>query len=356
VTSAAAHLLPAIALVAGFYALGVLLPVLGGPAVLQGVEVPNPVASAVAWLGIAGAVAGGFFVKERVVAIAARVENPTAPLSPPIPALRRFMARRTHRILALAGAGLLTQTFMPAFIGFKTAIPEFQSWGFWDRLFIDLDRSLHGGVHPWELLHPLLGSPWITVFLDRLYLFWFPVSIGGLLVLGFWASGADRTRLFLAFAGTWVGLGVILATGMASVGPCYVTHLAGMEDPYGDLMAYLRSVDLGKSLHALAIQDALWASYLEESRTLVSGIAAMPSLHVAIPALFALASWPRSRWVSVGFWGFTLLIFLGSVHLGWHYAVDGYVSLLAVIPIWLASGWVARRWKELRSRSRIVEE
>lgn len=30
---------------------------------------------------------------------------------------------------------------------------------------------------------------------------------------------------------------------------------------------------------------------------------------------------------------------IGSVHLGWHYAIDGYVSILAVIVIWKAVGW-----------------
>ena len=35
---------------------------------------------------------------------------------------------------------------------------------------------------------------------------------------------------------------------------------------------------------------------------------------------------------------FTLLIFLASVQLGWHYAVDGEVSMLTVPFIWWLSG------------------
>ena len=33
---------------------------------------------------------------------------------------------------------------------------------------------------------------------------------------------------------------------------------------------------------------------------------------------------------------FTFLIFLGSIHLGWHYAIDGYFgAALAVVCWWL---------------------
>jgi hypothetical protein len=31
------------------------------------------------------------------------------------------------------------------------------------------------------------------------------------------------------------------------------------------------------------------------------------------------------------------------VHLGWHYALDGYVSLIAMVPIWWLAGVIARQ-------------
>jgi len=37
------------------------------------------------------------------------------------------------------------------------------------------------------------------------------------------------------------------------------------------------------------------------------------------------------------------IIAVGSVLLGWHYAVDAYAGVLLVTPIWLACGAVARR-------------
>src|SRR3546814_4974916 len=35
---------------------------------------------------------------------------------------------------------------------------------------------------------------------------------------------------------------------------------------------------------------------------------------------------------------YAVVIFLGSIHLGWHYAVDGYVSIVAVAAIWAEIG------------------
>lgn len=72
---------------------------------------------------------------------------------------------------------------------------------------------------------------------------------------------------------------------------------------------------------------------------------AMPSMHVAIAVLLALFGWRLNRWAGAALTLFALLIMVGSVHLGWHYAVDGYVSAVVGIGIWYAVGWVQRRAK-----------
>ena len=38
-----------------------------------------------------------------------------------------------------------------------------------------------------------------------------------------------------------------------------------------------------------------------------------------------------------------VVILIGSVHLAYHYAVDGYFSILGTMAIWMVSGVLARR-------------
>jgi len=349
---AVTDLAPAAYLVCGFLVFGWILPFLGGPGVLELVQIPYPGSSILAWVALAAVIWGALFVWERSVALVRRFRSPENGLSPLFPAARRFGLRRSNRIMAAVGGAILINYFMPAFLGYKSAIPAVQPFGFWDSVFIQLDRTLHGGHQPWDLFQPLLGHPSATAFLDTLYYFWFQVSVFGFLILVVWSVGIRRSQFLFSFAATWVVLGILMATAMSSVGPCFVGYLEGFDDPYADLMSYLYAVHAERPLQSIQVQEMLWESHLADSRTLTSGIAAMPSLHVAIPALYAVAAWKLNRLVAVVLWVFTGLIFLGSVHLGWHYAVDGYVSLLLIPLVWWGSGWVVRRWQAwLRRRS-----
>ena len=53
--------------------------------------------------------------------------------------------------------------------------------------------------------------------------------------------------------------------------------------------------------------------------------------------------WPL--WVRRGLMVHAALIFLGSIHLGWHYAVDGYLAFALAYAVWRAMEPVARWWE-----------
>jgi hypothetical protein len=138
---------------------------------------------------------------------------------------------------------------------------------------------------------------------------------------------------------SWILLGTIGATLFSSVGPVYYGGVTAGPDPFAPLMEYLRSVDAAAPLTALWAQDLLWQSYVNPAGArLGEGISAMPSMHVSIAVLTALIGFRVNRWVGWLYTAFALVIFLGSVHLAWHYALDGYVSLGGTLVIWWLAG------------------
>ena len=74
-----------------------------------------------------------------------------------------------------------------------------------------------------------------------------------------------------------------------------------------------------------------------------TGISAMPSLHVAIATLCALFAWRCGPRAGMLMSVYAAIIFLASIHLGWHYAIDGYVSIVSTVLLWGAVGWALRR-------------
>lgn len=81
-----------------------------------------------------------------------------------------------------------------------------------------------------------------------------------------------------------------------------------------------------------------------------NGISAMPSMHVGLTLWLALVL-RHTRWAKLT-WTYFVLIWLGSVHLGWHYASDGLVAGLAILLIWRCAPFLA--WK-VRSKHPIKQ-
>jgi membrane-associated phospholipid phosphatase len=96
---------------------------------------------------------------------------------------------------------------------------------------------------------------------------------------------------------------------------------------------------------ALRIQEVLWQTYVNGSGS-IGGISAMPSLHVASSVLLALYGFRVSRAHGWCLTAFALMIFLGSIHLGWHYAVDGYLGAAVAFGSWA----IAIRLQQWQSR------
>lgn len=233
-----------------------------------------------------------------------------------------FATATSYLPVALAQV-ILVSVFWP----WKTRLPAFS----WDRTLSDLDRTLHFGWLPWQLLQPVLGYWPVTFLLSMNYSIWFMVMWTFWMTFAF-SERPQRAQFLIAFALLWILLGSVLATAFASAGPCFFGNLGLGDNPYADLMSYLKAADQSAPIFALGVQDLLWKGYAGSGTEM--GISAMPSLHNATALLMVLASrrfHPTLQWLlKIHF----VLIFLGSIHLGWHYAVDAYVSYAATLMIW----------------------
>lgn len=198
-------------------------------------------------------------------------------------------------------------------------------------------------ITPGSCSSPLFGTVEATALLDRFYYAWFPLGFVFVVWMAWSRRRELRLRFFLTFLLTWIVLGTVLATMFSSVGPCYYGRVVGSPDPFVPLMAFRREVDEIRPLRALEIQEYLWDAYSGHADRFLEGISAMPSLHVAMPALYTLVAFHVHRWMGTAFALYALLVLLGSVHLGWHYAVDGYASVLLVVLGWYAVGPPVRR-------------
>lgn len=237
-----------------------------------------------------------------------------------------------------------------AFSSYKAIIPQVHHFTF-DPLFAEIDRVLHFGTEPWHLTHAVLGSTAATTLVNIGYHLWFAV-LWVFLVWQLLAFDAplDRLRFFIAFVLLLIFMGSLTATLLSSAGPVYYGAVTGLDDPFGALNdklaaidAELRASDLPLRLWALDVQRWLWHSYKSGSASFGAGISAMPSMHVAVTFLIALSARKISR--SAGRWalGFAIFIQIGAVHLGWHYAIDGYLSIICTLIIWKAAKYIALR-------------
>ena len=75
----------------------------------------------------------------------------------------------------------------------------------------------------------------------------------------------------------------------------------------------------------------------------------MPSVHVASAVLFVFFGFGISRWLGWVMVGFASAIFLGSILLGWHYAIDGYAGAALAIVMWYAADAIVRRVPRLEA-------
>lgn len=246
----------------------------------------------------------------------------------------RFMLDMLRqRWLGAAPVILLSFLCITAFTTFKIAIPEIVPF-YADRMLAELDLGLHG-ADPWTWAHRVVPERISAVIFIGYGYGWHLQWFGTLLFVAFWNNPAARLRYLWALALTTILCGTVLAMALSSTGPIFHDQFYG-GDRFAALQTALARNSYAAPVHMYA-SDPLTA-YTSGRPELGGGISAMPSMHVAFVTLnaFFLTGFGR-RWAVAG-WSFAALILFGSVYTGWHYAVDGYLSILVVSAIWYLTG------------------
>lgn len=258
---------------------------------------------------------------------------------------RRMIAILRHHDTMVRGIPMFLSLliFMYAFTLFKANIEKFIPFS-WDVTFDRWDQALHFGTRPWEWLQPIFGNVVGTLILNVNYNFWFMVMQLFWIYFGFiHKPGLDRSRFYISFFLTWSIGGSLMAILFSSAGPCYYHMVVDGVNPYKPLMLQLQDFNAIVPIWAMDTQAMLWNLHSNDS--VMGGITAMPSMHNATALLFVLTTWNKSKRLRNLLILHMILIFLGSVHLGWHYAVDAYVAWALTLVLWSAAHLIAKWWE-----------
>jgi hypothetical protein len=253
------------------------------------------------------------------------------------PAAHRVFGLDASRLREIVPVLLAFPFVLASYTTIKTSLADLGPFT-WDARFADVDRVLHFGTDPWRLVNPLLGHPAVTRGVQVIYAAWGGVLVFSLLLAALWEPDRHRRlRFYACYFLMWPVIGNVLAWVFYSAGPAFLSAIDPADRRFDELTRFVASFG-SERFSAHAFQRYLWRAYVSGESHFATGISAFPSMHVALATLLVLASWGRNRVALAATGVFLLAIQLGSVHLAWHYAVDGYAAMLLTALIWLAIG------------------
>jgi hypothetical protein len=191
---------------------------------------------------------------------------------------------------------------------------------FWaDPYLAAIDHAIFR-TDPWRLLGFLNVGP-LAIFYHRA---WFALMIVTLLVVLTKPSSPEKSATLLTYFLLWSLFGPIVHTLLPAGGPVFYAQL-GYGNRFGGLV-----MEQETQLAA----HYLWRFYSTESFGGGAGISAMPSLHIATTAWMVIAVGQFARRWMLPMCAAAILIFLLSISLGWHYAIDGIVGAAGAYGLW----------------------
>lgn len=251
--------------------------------------------------------------------------------------IEEFIARLISALPFL----LMYPIFMSGFTSMKNLLNDTVPFT-WDHALLAFGTTMHFGAPLWQWL--AIDSRPVTLVLEFFYAFW------GVLVVAVPfsvclrpADCAKRTQFLVSYLLVMVLLGNVVAGLFMSAGPFWLQFSGHHHYPYAPLFDYLLRADPDGSFSAVTYQRYLWEAHMHGFSSFGTGVSAFPSIHVAIATLYVLFGWQFGRLARAASVLFLIAIMIGSVHLGWHYALDGYAGIAGAAAIYFAVGWALRR-------------
>ena len=241
---------------------------------------------------------------------------------------------------------------LACFTTYKAKVIGADGYAF-DQTFVDWDRLIFGGRDAWEVTHSLLPNPFFTKAIDILYHPTFTILLLGYLVcLVGHAKPALRYTYMLSYLASFILIGMVMAHALSSAGPIFDGTLFGDGKTFSGLQARLDAQNQIAGPFVFAFSKQYLLNLYEAGQAdLAGGISAMPSMHVVLAGLAVLGTLHVSRIAGVIFLVYAIIIWIGSVHLGWHYFVDGLVGLTALALIWITIGRMMRLYGPQTTRA-----
>lgn len=244
---------------------------------------------------------------------------------PVSPTKRLIEAARDNKeriLIAILGSQLLAFG-SAAFGSLKAGIPR--ATPFWlDTPLANLEARMFGG-DAWAAAHALFG--WAVPLFDRLYATFVGTHIIAVLVLLAAKPSLLKSRALVSLSLAWLVLGVAGAYALSSAGPIFYDRVFGGER-FAPMLAMLAK----DAPIATFTADALWSMHQSGVPRFGNGISAMPSMHVALTLWLALVV-NKTRLAPLG-WAYFVLVWIGSVLLGWHWFLDGAVGAAGMLALW----------------------
>ena len=246
------------------------------------------------------------------------------------------ISERRWLLVFVAVAMLLAGLNMIAFMWVKPLLNHLVP--FWsDPYLAAIDRQIFR-TDPWRLLG-WLNSDFMALFYHR---GWFVLMILMLLKVLSSPSSREKNAIMLTYFALWSLFGPIVHVIAPAAGPVFYERLG-----YG-----LEFAAMPQPPQTRGVADYLWHLYIDGKFGPASGISAMPSLHIATTVWVVVAAWLFARTWIVPVSAAALLIFLLSISLGWHYAIDGLVGGAGALLLYLFIYTLLRpRWSRKREQS-----